>query len=181
MIAQQLLDSGLLELGLFVEQGRRIPYRLHLEMLPAYPKLFQTMTQAVIDKLPAKPFDRLVTSADCAVLGGAIVQKTGIPLVYSRGRGETPVFDLVGAYDVGHPACLIVNSADDSLATFVAQCRHVGLYIHTVITLVGDNYPIDDIAILSVFTLEQLITELYSTGHIPQPQLEAVLRQLAAT
>jgi len=180
MIAQQLLESGILQLGLFVEAGKRVPYRLRLEMLAAYPHLFNAMVDMIIQTLPTTPFDRLVAYANSVALAGAITQKTGIPLVYSRGRGEAPVYDLVGAYDVGHPACLLVNVVDDKVPEFLAACGKVGLNIHTIVTLVGLEGMIGRIQIVPVLSLATLLSDLYAEGNIPQAQMQAMVDYLQA-
>jgi adenine/guanine phosphoribosyltransferase-like PRPP-binding protein len=91
MIAQQLLETGILQLGVFVENGKRCPYRLRLEMLPAYPKLFSTVIDTIINQLAEPSFDRLIAPADCVAIAGAIAQKAGISLVYSRNGLLSPV------------------------------------------------------------------------------------------
>ena len=95
-------------------------------------------------------------------------------MVYSRGRGEQPVFDLVGAYDVGHPACLLVNTINDDLPTFIAGCRQVGLDICTIVALMATAESVAATPVLSVYSLENIITELLENGKIPAQQAQVV-------
>jgi hypothetical protein len=178
MIARQLVDSGILQFGIFMEQGKRVPYQLHLEMIPAYPELFGMVVDAVIDKLPDKAFDRLVAHSDCAVVTGAIAYKTGISLVYSRGSSTSPVHDLVGAYDVGHPACLLLNTIPDNIEKFIAGCRQVGLEINSIVSLIVSQEHILDIPVIAVYSLESMLAELYETGDINDSQQQAILKHL---
>ena len=180
MIAQLLVDSGILQFGVFVENGKRVPYQLHLEMIPAYSELFTLVVNMVVQNLRDKSFDRLIAHSDCSVIGGAIAHQAGVSLVYSRSGLVSPVYDLVGAYDVGHPACLLVNTIPDNIETFIAGCRQVGLETHSVVALVAEQEATQNIPVTSVFSLESILTELYEMGEVTDPQYQAVSEHLAA-
>ncbi|MDQ7024784.1 MAG: hypothetical protein Q9P44_04420 [Anaerolineae bacterium] len=180
MIAQQLLDTGILQFGIFVSNGKRYPYRLRLEMIPAYPPLFASIIDAVIHNLPNKPFDRLIGYTDCVAIASAVAQKEGVSLVYNRSGSGQPVDDLVGAYDIGHPACLLLNSITTDVPKFISGCQQVGLNIHTILALMTSQQSIGDIPILSVFSLENIIGELHETGQIPTHQMQATLSHIAS-
>lgn len=174
MIAQELLETGLLQFGLFVEDDQAIPYRLQLEMLSAYPHLMQKIVYRTIQTLPAQTFDRLVSHSDCIPLASAVSLNTGIPLVYSRGRGENPVHDLVGAYDVGHPACLIMNTWQESMNDLITGCKRVGLEIHTVVEIIGAGQTGKGIERRVIFTLSAILHELRQKDLIPAPLAQTV-------
>ena len=161
MIAKQLLDTGILQFGLFVENGITYPYRLRLEMISAYPQLLQNVVYRGVQSLAGvKPFDRLVSHSDAIPLASSLSLQTGISLVYSRGRGEIPVHDLVGAYDVGHPACLVVNTLTPEIEAFLSDAKRVGLDIHTILEFVSIGRMIDGIDHRAIYTMKELIHEL---------------------
>ncbi len=161
MIAQQLLETGILQFGLFVENNQKHHYRLRLEMLSAYPQLLQTVAYRGVQSLMGvSPFDRLVAHPDTIPLATAISLNLSTSLVYSRGRGQLPVHDLVGAYDVGHPACLVVNTITDDLNDFIAQAQKVGLEIHTILEVVSTGKSIEGMNQHAITSLAALVHEL---------------------
>lgn len=173
MIAKQLLDTGILQFGLFVEDGKEYPYRLRLEMLSAYPELLQNVLYRGVQALVGvPPFDRLVAHSEAIPLATALSLNTGVSLVYSRGRGELAVHDLVGAYDVGHPACLIVNTITPDVESFLADAKRVGLEIHTILEIVSTGKTIDGIECRAIYSINVLIHELQQlnliTKHLAQ-------------
>lgn len=179
MIAKQLLETGLLQFGLFQENEKQLPYRLRLEMLPAYPELLQNVLYRSVQSLMGiRPFDRLVSHPDAVSIASAISLQTSVSLVYSRGRGETPVYDLVGAYDVGHPACLVVNCITPDLSKFLHDAHKVGLEIHTILEIISLGHRIQDIDNRSVFTMQELIHELRLSNAIPDNMAQAVLQNI---
>ena len=173
MIAKQLLETGILQFGLFVENSTEYPYRLRLEMLSAYPELLQNVLYRGIQALTGvKPFDRLVAHSEAIPLATALSLNTGASLVYSRGRGEIAVHDLVGAYDVGHPACLIVNTITPDIQSFLSDAMRVGLEIHTILEIVSTGEKIEGIECRAIYTMNALIHELQQlnliTDHLAQ-------------
>ncbi|GAB5490139.1 MAG: hypothetical protein Phog2KO_03540 [Phototrophicaceae bacterium] len=179
MIAKQLLDTGLLQFGLFEENNVQMPYRLRLEMLPAYPELLQNVVYRAIQSLMGVAhFDRLVAHSDAIPFASAISLATSVSLVYSRGRGELPVFDLVGAYDVGHPACLIVNTLTPDTQVFLDKAQKVGLEIHTILELVSIGKTVEHIDHRAVFTMQALIHDLRQQSAIPEQMANSVLEML---
>lgn len=176
-LATPLFKSGMLQFGRFIDSdGSASPYRIRMEMLAAYPALLQQMTYRGVQSLAsAKPFDRLVTLSDSIPIATALSLNTGISLVYSRGTREPLVHDLVGAYDVGHPACLIVNTADDTTSDFVQKARKVGLEIHTVLEVIAQGYTVQGISQHAILTMPALIHELRQNNGITQYMADAVL------
>jgi hypothetical protein len=176
MIAKQLLETGILQFGLFVENGKEYPYRLRLEMLSAYPELLQNIAYRGVQSLAAvNPFDRLVAHADAIPLATAISLNTGISLVYSRGRGESSVFDLVGAYDVGHPACLVVNTITPDIKQFLSEAQRVGLDIHTILELVSLEETLEGLEQHSIYTMQALLHELLQLNLITEHLAENII------
>lgn len=179
MIAKQLLEAGLLQFGLFEEGNVQMPYRLRLEMLPAYPELLQNAVyRAVQSLMGVSHFNRLVAHPDAIPFASAISLSTSVSLVYSRGRGELPVFDLVGAYDVGHPACLIINTLTPDIQTFLNKAEKVGLEIHTILELVSIGNIVANVDHRIVFTMQAFIHDLQQQSAIPEQMANAVLATL---
>lgn len=179
MIAQSLLETGLLQFGYFVEAERILPYSLRLEMLSAYPQLMQQILYLAVQALPAGHYDRLVAHSDAIPFGTGLALQTGIPLVYSRGRGESAAYDLVGAYDVGHPALLVVNSIQPEMSHLVKQCSSVGLEIAAVLQLVSFGNNLDGLESYSVTSMKALLYELRLNEAIPEKQAEMVLATIS--
>jgi len=184
MIAQQLLQCGLLQLGLFDENGSKAPYRLKLELLPAYPHLFAKIVDDLTSRLrdiQTQP-DRLVAGADAVALAGAVSLRCNISLVYSRGRGEPPVHDLAGAYNFGHPSSLIVNTIQPGLSDFIAGCGRVGLDIQTVIPVIDTSPELlpSGVQILPLISLSEVIRDLESDHAIPVSQVQTMRSYLTA-
>ncbi|MEO1286819.1 MAG: hypothetical protein AAFV93_03555 [Chloroflexota bacterium] len=167
MIAKQLLETGILQLGLFGEG--QVPYRLRLEMLPAYPQLLQTIVYRGVQSLVGVSyFDRLVAHTDAIPIATAISLQLGTSLVYSRGHSEAPVHDLVGAYDIGHPACLIVNTLPPDIHTFLTNAQKVGLEIHSILEIVSTGINIEGIDQYSIVTMTALVHELQQANLITE-------------
>jgi hypothetical protein len=122
---------------------------------------------------------RLVTTVDSLPFGVGLSLETGIPLVYSRGSGEAPSHDLVGAYDIGHPTLLLMNALDgtQNLQKFVANARSVGLQIHHLLTIlrVGEAPTFGDITVQSLLNLHDLVKSLVDAGRLPAGHRQAVL------
>ncbi|MEL6525207.1 MAG: hypothetical protein AAFQ07_05795 [Chloroflexota bacterium] len=177
-LATPLFKAGLLQFGRFIaEDGTPSPYRIRLEMLAAYPALLQQITYRGVQSLAtATPFDRLVALSDSIPIATSLALNTGISLVYSRGTNEPLVHDLVGAYDVGHPACLIVNSANEHTSEFIQKSRKVGLEIHTVLEVIAQGYTLPNVTQLSILTIPAVIHELRQNNTITQHMADAVLK-----
>jgi len=177
MIAQMLLNTGILQFGLFVDNNTTSAYRIRLEMLSAYPEVMQQVIYRGIQTIAtSRPFDRLVSHPDCIPLASAVSLNTGISLVYSRGQAEAPVHDLVGAYDVGHPSCLLVNTITPATAAFITNCQRVGLEIHTILEVVAKGEKLEGFDQRHIFTLTALVHEL-QLQQVITPELAAAIVQ----
>lgn len=101
-------------------------------------------------------------------------QQTGIPLVYSRGCGESGVHDLIGSYDVGHPAILVAHTLTPQIHRLIQQAKRVGLEIASAVVLVDTGYQPDNVTVYGVWSLAAIVSELADTQMIPAGQAEAV-------
>jgi hypothetical protein len=137
-----LLSKGILQMGHFIETGGIKPYKWHFEMLPAYPSLMNMFYRHLLpycDPLKNQADARLVTTSKTTSLGVLIANELQLPLVYSAGCGENPVYDFIGAYDVGHIAYFIVEEVNENTDDLLMQANRVGLEIEKILTLVGYN------------------------------------------
>ena len=121
MIGQRLIQSGLIQFGAFPRQGSIVPFDLSLALIGSYPDLLRDLANNAAERLAGITVTRLLATSEAIPLGVALSLRLNVPLVYSKGTGTSPVDDLVGAYDIGHPALLITNSVgfDQSIAALV--------------------------------------------------------------
>lgn len=175
MIAQRLLDTGILQIGLFAEEDKPKTYRLRLDMLPCYPALFQQIVADTAKHLSRYKFDYLLADADTSAIAGAIVHVANVPLVYSRGRGEPTALDLVGAYDVGHSALLLINTLETTHINFINQAARVGLNVETITPII-ETHKSDRVS--GIYTLEKIITQLQKENRLPPQQAQAILQEI---
>jgi hypothetical protein len=175
-----ILDAGLLQFGWFdTESEKGVPFKLHLDMLPAYPDILK----AAIDGVKSFTFDmsRIVCMADSVPFGVALSLETGIPLVYSRGSESDAVHDLVGAYDIGHPAILAANSWTDSQTThkFIHNARKVGLDIQRAVALLEiRRLRVGGLTEFRMLTLSEVVDQLEKQNRLPAGQAAAVRQWL---
>lgn len=138
-LTEMVVDAGLLLGGDYAQaDGSRRPYSLRLDLLGSYPRLLDAVASVIAPLVGSGTYSRLLCPLDAVPLGTAVALRTGLPLVYSRGTHESPVADLVGAYDIGHKTLLLLNdnALDDSIATLVRRARGVGLDVDGMIALV---------------------------------------------
>lgn len=180
--AGRLVDTGLLQFGQFVEDSSLLPIRFCPEYLPAYPDLLAQLADLVLLHVNKTEADHLLGTADSVPLGVACSLSSHLSLAYSRGRGEAAVYDLVGSYNSGHRAALLVNSLDDGnhLEEFIRKARGVGLETDVIVTLLnlGSSNQIAGIPIKSVFWLNDIVQELISLKRLPQRHAKLVLEWL---
>lgn len=151
-LIHRLLEAGLLQPGIFEEKAD-IGWHWRLDMLPSYPDVLAELASGITPMLQGMPIDRLVCTQAALPLGVLVSSQTHLPLVYSRGQGEAPVYDLVGAYDIGHPTCLLVyQSGDTQIERIIGAGQSVGLNIVSVMALVHDAAPPLAIPLYSVLS-----------------------------
>jgi hypothetical protein len=179
-IADWLWDTGILQFGYFVSGDKVAPVRFCSEYLPAYPQLLATVTELALAQLDVSEVDHLIVMADSIPLGVACSLQTDLSLVYSRGRGEAPVYDLVGSYNSGHMSALLVNWIEDqsNVEKFILNARSVGLETESILTLF-EVRPVDQLAgisVRSVFRLVDFVQELLTAGRLSDGQAQSVLK-----
>ncbi|MBA3870137.1 MAG: hypothetical protein H0X30_13415 [Anaerolineae bacterium] len=183
-LPERLLDTGILQFGYFVIDNKVAPVRFCPEYLPAYPDLLTHLGKLTAPEFAASEVDHLIATADSVPLGLVCSLQTGLSMVYSRGRGESAVYDLVGSYNTGHMSALLMNSVEDEVATqkFISNARSVGLETRIIVTLVEMRHidQLADIPVRSVFRLIDIIQTLITVGRLSEGQAQAVLKWINA-
>lgn len=147
--------AGLVQPGLY--NGDTL--RFQFELLGSYPELLDHVSSEIAQAIESNKYDRIVATPGAIALGVCVSQKLQISLVYRAGKSQSPVLDLVGAYDVGHPTLMLTDVvlSEDQLKTFISQCGSVGLVIDAVYCLCADeSVKLSNIFIGSITTLDQL-------------------------
>jgi orotate phosphoribosyltransferase len=180
-LCRQLVETGLLQFGRFWRDGEIMPFRLSLDYLPAYPELMQDIadaSSAIVARIAG--VERLVASPEALPFGMALSLQTGISLVYSRGRSEDAAFDLVGAYNIGHKALLLVNVWENGaeVSALIASAQRVGLEIGTLLALVdiGIGINLSGVTIEPLLRLPSMMQMLAAESRIPRRQAQAVMK-----
>ncbi len=175
-----LWNTGILQFGYFVSGDKVTPVRFCPEYLPAYPQLLAEVAKLVLLQFDVSEVDHLIATVDSVPLGVACSLQTGLSMVYSRGRGEAAVYDLVGSYNSGHMSVLLMNCVEDlaSVEQFIANARSVGLQTQSIVTLL-EMRPVNQlagVAVRSVFRLVDIVQELLTAGRLSDGQAQAVLK-----
>lgn len=134
----QLLEAGLVQIGNFESESAIISAHLMFEMLPSYPQLISHIANGLADLISPSDYDYIVCPFDSIPLATLISQKHNIPLVYEDLRQDTAVLRLIGAYDVGHPSCLVCNIIQDN-EHLAQDASKVGLDVKKVVGVVSLN------------------------------------------
>lgn len=176
-LAKRLIDVGLIQFGWFQHNGATLPFSVNLDMLASYPAILDQAAREAQDVAETLGATRLLCTADAVPFGVAVSLRTGIPLVYSRGAGEAPVFDLIGAYDIGHLTLLLTNSLgwNESPSALVKGARRVGLEVHTLVTLLEVHPEASDFAVMPLLHLADVVRNMEAEGLLPRQHVQAVL------
>jgi hypothetical protein len=172
----QLLKSGLVQFGRFQLNGEVQPMTLRLDLLPSYPSLLRRLVELAQPFIPNTRYDRILSTPEAIPFGTSLSVTSQIPLVYSQGSNLLPVHDLVGAYDVGHPAILVTNVLrnDTKFAQLIERAGRVGLNVERVLAVLGDDHRPTKLDAVTLINLPDLLTDLVGQGIVPKKQAEAV-------
>ncbi len=174
-LIEQFWRAGLIQFGRFED----VPFKIQFELLPSYPDVLAHVVDRLMKMVDTTRYERLLAPADSVPLGTLIAHLANIPLVYSKGTGRDGVYDLLGAYDVGHPALFVANvwaKDDTTYPALIQKARQVGLELDRslVIMTYGDNHP-SDIPIHPLFRFEDVVMTLHDAQKLPIGQVDAVL------
>lgn len=166
-LANGLYEAGLIQFGRFAQpDGMFAPMQFQLGMLASYPPLLHAIATEFTPLVEGA--DRLLCRAKTLPLGVAVALQTGIPLVYSAEGGQETVFDLVGAYDIGHKTAYLTYTSDldNHDEQLIAAARRVGLEVSAVYALIETRYDAE-YPFASVLRLAECITMWVEQGMLP--------------
>lgn len=172
-----LLETGLLQFGRFQQDAGFVPFRSGFEQLPAYPDVLKMTAREIAGLINISP-DRILVPAEALPLGVAVSLHSDIPLVYSRGQGESPAHDLVGAYNSGHTTVVLLNFLEtwNSIDLLRQNVQHVGLILRAVIALVdlGVDHVRSDVPFYPLLRLPTVVDDLSAQQYLSKGQAEAI-------
>lgn len=177
-LIEAIQAAQLIQFGRFQRGNTIWPVNVQLEMLPSYGEILSMAADQLAGF--SNNVERLVCDIDSLPLALAISLRLSLPLVYSRYNvGIAP--ELVGAYDIGHPAILIVNSTGVVDHTqFVRSAGRVGLVITAIYALLDYGIDLSFPESQRLFTLEEYVDFLVSNNKLPAGQASSVTTWLAA-
>jgi len=139
-----ILKHGLVQFGHFFDSDHTfVPFKINLNWMVSYPDVLRAAAFNVQDHFSRrgesiKQFERILCPFDTLPVATLVSDATGIPIVYSRNRGESVIEDLVGAYDINHPTLLLSNSniTETNLGELCRHAYRVGLHVNFELVLV---------------------------------------------
>lgn len=166
---QELLDCGLVQFGMFGDDES--PYLIQIGLLPSYPMILKALTEGLGKLVPVQT-ERLLSISSAYAPALALSVVGDIPLVYSLGTSGSGVADLIGAYDVGHPTCLIVDvwRGEDAILPIIQKAEQVGLKIQSILCCFSVGQPMTTVSKLSVQVLvdvADMVEILIGNGSLP--------------
>lgn len=178
-LIEQFWGAGLIQFGRFED----VPFKIQFELLPSYPDIWSNLLDRLIKLVDITRYERLLAPADSLPLGTLLSYSANIPLVYSKGTGRDGVYDLLGAYDVGHPALFVSNvwaGTEKTYPALIQKAGRVGLELDKALVIMtyGDNHP-SDTPIQSLFRFEDVVKTLHDAHKLPIGQMNAVLEWIA--
>lgn len=168
-LIRQAYEAGLLQFGAFaLQDGAHRPYVLNLDLLPSYPAVLRHAAEAVAMLIERSMANRLVCTQDSVALATLVSQQLDIPLIVHRGLPGSPAQNLLGAYDIGHPASLVsltTSLQNTSLRVLRHDASSVGVILNEWVTLVSTR-PVTSLHHRSVFTVQDAAEYLAAQGDL---------------
>lgn len=182
-IAEELLDAGIIQYGRFQAADHAMPFRILPDYLPAYPTLLVRLAQTSLASMPPDS-DRILVDRESLPLGVALSIQSSIPLVYSRSQSDDAAFDLVGAYNSGHRAVMLMAVLDgyDAVDPVITRARRVGLVVQQILALISVQQPENNagLRIAAVLQFDEITRQLGQLGRIPDAHVRLTLDWLTA-
>jgi hypothetical protein len=160
-----LYHAGLLQFGRFVVHDATQPFQHHLSMLASYPDLLRMTAAALAPRVQG--VDRLLCAEECVPLATALSLESGVPLVIGRGRGHDGARDFAGAFDIGHPAALVVHALDEVQVHLVQHARLFGLDIQRIVGVLDYGAPSPDWPSSAALDLGLAVWQLVAENELP--------------
>lgn len=137
---RELLDCGLVQFGMFGAEEK--PCLIQIGLLPSYPLVLKQLALCMRPLIPENT-ERLLSVSSAYGLGVALSLDSNVPLVYSLGTDGNGVSDIIGAYDVGHPTCLVMDvwQGENYILPLIQKAEGVGLKIHSIVCCFSIGQP----------------------------------------
>ncbi|HYO88556.1 MAG TPA: hypothetical protein VER79_07895 [Candidatus Limnocylindrales bacterium] len=177
-LERALYDVGLLQYGLFDHAGGVRPFQHQLAMLASYPDLLREAARGISGCVHG--VDRLLCREDSVPLAVALALEAGLPLVIARGNGSAGPSDLVGAFDIGHPAALVALTLDDVSPVLLGNAHSFGLEVQFACALLEIRPLSPSIPAQALMCLPDVTARLVADKHLPAGLGRAVTAWLAA-
>jgi hypothetical protein len=136
--------------------------------------LLHELAQFAAERVAEQKPSRLLCLADALPIGLAVSLYMQIPLVYSATKHGAPATTLIGAYDIGHSAVLLMNTSASLPEALKLQqvAEQVGISVVQKLAILdlGNHQDVQ-----SLLHLPDLVAELAHDGAIPHGQAQAVL------
>lgn len=175
-----LFGAGLFQLGTFTHE-RQKHVKLRLELLSSYPHLLRSIAGLIQQRLAAN-ISRLVCTSEAVGLGTAVSLMSDIPLVCHTGKFDAPNRNFVGAYDIEHPAALLMLNtgrySQDVLAQIYRDAGSVGLQIIQNICVIDDVPSTIQQNSTSLIRLADAVQLMSDEGLIPSALGQKALAEL---
>jgi orotate phosphoribosyltransferase len=177
-LIEMIIDAGLIQFGGFGDQPMQAPVQFKLEMLASYPELLEVIASRIGGVIDVNKIDHLLCTPDAIPLAVAVSLQTKIPLIYSRIQASGAI-ELIGAYDIGHPALLVTNMIDVSSpgTGLISHASRFGLEIVHIVGVIdcerGDlSQRVEHVTLMR---LSEIVRKLSQNGQLPTRQAQAVL------
>lgn len=179
ILIEQFWRAGLIQFGRFED----VPFKIQFELLPSYPDIWSNLLDRLMKTVDTTRYERLLAPADSLPLGTVLAYSANIPLVYSKGTGRDGVYDLLGAYDVGHPALFVANvwtGTEKTYPALIQKAGRVGLELDKALVIMTyGEIELMDINIQSLFRFKDVVMTLHDAHKLPMGQVDAVLEWIA--
>jgi hypothetical protein len=167
-----MIEADLLRLGL-VQFGHLngLPFAFRTELLPSYPGLLRLAAEMAVPQVHHA--QRLFATTRDLPFALAVALVSGLPLVVAQqveGR-----WTVNGAYDIGHPAVLLLTRAEQrhDVNDAVALATRTGLILDRALALFAARQPLPaDTRALT--TLSDVVAYAECTRKLPAPMAQAV-------
>ncbi len=168
------IRAGLIQFGYFDDA----PIRFNLNLLPSYPQLLEKTALELVQLAGRKQLERILCPVDCFGIGVLVGQRLHLPLVYAQETYISVTKDLVGAYDVGHPTCLILNvwtsTNSQRERKLIERGTAGGLDVVQALSVVNIGNSSDDLICHSLFDLQDITNTLVARDQLSISQKRAV-------
>lgn len=173
-LIERIFEAGIIQFGSFDNKS----FAIRFDYLPSYPRLLTEIVDIATSAHNFRQYDYLVTDLASLPFAVGISLKSQIPLIHYSADQPTASTAFAGAYDVGHPACLITNYVttddDEEREKLIRRAGTVGLEIEAIACILLDSSAIDKTMVIPLMRQEDMFHELVANGHITKSLFDAI-------